>query len=70
MDAVEALIVGAGLKMTSSDVAALVYPQIKSGGTTAHRYFACYPTENEAFTNAIEKHDKIALLVDLIDSYK
>ena len=70
LDAVEANIVGAGLKLTSNDTAALVYPQLRSGWTTAHRYFACYPTENEAFLNAIEQCDKIALLVDLIDSYK
>ncbi|HCY21647.1 TPA: hypothetical protein DIC40_07560 [Patescibacteria group bacterium] len=70
LDAVEANIVGGGLKLTSNDTAALVYPQTLSGGTTAHRYFSCYPTEDEAFVNAIESSDKIALLVDLIDSYK
>lgn len=70
LDAVEANIVGGGLTSTSNDTAALVYPQVLSGGTTAHRYFACYPTENDAFINAIEKCDKIALLVDLVDSYK
>jgi hypothetical protein len=31
---------------------------------------ACYSTEDEAFRNAIEKTDKVALLVDLVDSYK
>ncbi len=70
LDAVEANIVGGGLKITSNDTAALVYPQTLSGGTTAHRYLACYPTEDEAFINAIEKADKIGLLVDLVDSYK
>lgn len=70
LDAVEANIVGGGLTNTSNDTAALVYPQVLSWGTTAHRYFACYPTENEAFINAIEKCDKIALLVDLVDSYQ
>lgn len=70
LDAVEANVVGGGLKVTSNDTAALVYPQTLSGGTTAHRYFSCYPTEDEAFLNAIESTDKIALLVDLIDSYK
>ncbi|MCX6824448.1 MAG: hypothetical protein NT085_04975 [candidate division SR1 bacterium] len=70
LDAVEANIVGGGLKITSNDTAALVYPQTLSGGTTAHRYLACYPTEDEAFINAIEKTDKIGLLVDLVDSYK
>ena len=58
LDAVEANIVGGGLKNTSNDTAALVYPQVLSGWTTAHRYFACYPTENEAFINAIEKSEK------------
>lgn len=70
LDAVEANIVGSGLKITSNDTAALVYPQVLSGGTTAHRYLACYPTEDEAFINAIEKADKIWLLVDLVDSYR
>jgi len=69
LDAVEANIVGGGLKITSNDTAALVYPQTISGGTTAHRYLACYPTEDEAFLNAIQKADKIWLLVDLVDSY-
>lgn len=31
LDAVEANIVGAGLKYTSNDTAALVYPQLRSG---------------------------------------
>jgi len=70
LDAVEANIVGAGLNLTSNDTAALVYPQTLSAGTTAHRYLACYHTEDEAFLNAIEKAEKITLLVDLIDSYK
>lgn len=70
LDAVEGNVVGWGLKVTSNDTAALVYPQTISWGTTAHRYFACYPTEDEAFVNAIEKADKIGLLVDLVDSYK
>ncbi|MFA6255719.1 MAG: hypothetical protein WC606_00920 [Candidatus Absconditabacterales bacterium] len=70
LDAVEANIVGGGLKLTSNDTAALVYPQTVSSGTTAHRYLACYPTEDEAFLNAIKKSDKITLLVDLVDSYK
>lgn len=70
LDAVEANIVWGGLKITSNDTAALVYPQTLSGWTTAHRYLACYPTEDEAFVNAIEKAEKIWLLVDLVDSYK
>ena len=70
LDAVEWNIVGGGLKITSNDIAALVYPQVLSWGTTAHRYLACYPSEDEAFLNAIETTDKICLLVDLVDSYK
>lgn len=70
LDAIEANIVWGWLKVTSNDTAALVYPHVVSGWTTAHRYLACYPTEDEAFLNAIEKADKIALLVDLVDSYK
>ncbi len=70
LDAVVANIVGGGLISTSNDAAALVYPQLKAGGTTAHRYFSSYPTEDAAFINAIEKSENIALLVDLIDSYQ
>jgi len=69
-DAVEALIVGAGLEKTSNDAASAVYPQLRSSGTIAHRYLAAYPTEDAAFLNAVEKSDKIALLIDLIDSYQ
>ncbi len=70
IDAMEALYVWGWLKWISNDTAALVIPQTISAWTTAHRYFACYPTEDEAFVNAIEKTEKIALLVDLVDSYK
>ncbi|MCK9272449.1 nicotinamide phosphoribosyltransferase domain-containing protein [Candidatus Gracilibacteria bacterium] len=70
IDAVEALYVGGGLTGTSNDIAGAAIPQVNSSGTTAHRYLACYSTEDEAFRNAIEKTDKVALLVDLVDSYK
>lgn len=41
-----------------------------TAGTTAHRYIASYSTEDEAFENAIEKTDKIALLVDISDPFR
>ena len=68
IDAVEACYVGGGLKGTSNDVAAAALPRTVSAGTTAHRYLASYSTEDEAFENAIEKTEKIAVLVDLVDS--
>ena len=67
--AAEALIVWWWLQATSSDITALVYPQLRTSGTIAHRFLAAYPTEDEAFISAIENNDKISLLVDLIDSY-
>lgn len=69
-DAAEALMVWWGLQATSSDTTALVYPQLRTSGTIAHRFLAAYPTEDEAFLEAIEKTDKISLLVDLVDSYQ
>lgn len=70
IDAVEALYVWGWLKGTSNDIAWTVIPWVNSSGTTAHRYLASYATEDEAFRNAIAKTDKVALLVDLVDSYK
>ena len=70
IDAVEALYVWGWLTWTSNDIAWAAIPQVNSSWTTAHRYLACYSTEDEAFRNAIEKTDKVALLVDLVDSYK
>lgn len=70
IDAVEALYVGGWLTWTSNDRAAIAVPQLRASWTTAHRYLACYKTEDEAFRNAIEKADKIWLLVDLVDSYR
>lgn len=68
--AAEAGIVGWWLQATSSDVTAAVYPQLRTSWTVAHRFLAAYPTEDDAFIDAIEKTDKITLLVDLIDSYQ
>ncbi|MDR2541433.1 MAG: nicotinamide phosphoribosyltransferase domain-containing protein [Candidatus Peribacteria bacterium] len=68
LDATSALIVGAGLKLTSNDAAALVYPQVLSAGTTAHRFYASYPSEDEAMDAAVEKMDKITLLTDFINT--
>ena len=50
-------------------MAAAVYPQTISAGTTAHRYYSAYPTEDEAFERNILENDKVALLVDLVDSH-
>lgn len=69
-DAAEALIVGASLHATSSDATAAVFPQLISSWTVAHRYLASYDTEDEALENAVQKSEKITLLVDLIDSYQ
>jgi nicotinic acid phosphoribosyltransferase len=69
-DAAEALIVWAGLQATSSDATAAVYPQLRTSWTIAHRFLASYETEEEAFEEAIQKKDKITLLVDLVDSYQ
>lgn len=69
MDAVESLIVAMWLTTTSSDAAALVFPELLTSGTTGHRYYAAYPSEDEGFINAVEKSERITLLVDLIDSY-
>lgn len=59
----------AGLRATSNDTAALVLPELRSGGTTAHRFFASYATENEAMEAAILASDRITLLVDLIEPF-
>jgi nicotinic acid phosphoribosyltransferase len=69
LDATSALIVGAGLKLTSNDAAALVYPQVLAAGTTAHRFYASYPSEDEAMDAAVEKMDKITLLTDFVDTH-
>lgn len=68
--AAEAGIVWWGLQATSSDITAAVYPQLRTSGTIAHRFLAAYPKEDDAFLDAVEKTDKITLLVDLIDSYQ
>lgn len=70
LDAVEGCVVGGSLRVTSNDTAALVYPQLRAGGTIAHRYLAACTTEDEAFEKAILATDNMGLLVDLVDSYK
>ncbi len=57
----------AGIRVTSNDTAALAVPEVLTGGTTAHRFFASYDTELEAMEEAIAACDRITLLVDLID---
>lgn len=68
MSAMEALMVWAWIQRTSSDVSAAAL-DIFSDGTTAHRFFTAYPTEDEAMEEAVQKNDKIALLVDSIEAY-
>lgn len=69
-DALEALAVGGGLVGTSDDAGAAAMPNLRSAGTIAHRFLASYPTEEEGFCEAIEKNEKIALLIDLIEPYR
>ncbi|MFA7285091.1 MAG: nicotinamide phosphoribosyltransferase domain-containing protein [Candidatus Absconditabacterales bacterium] len=64
----EGCYVGGGYDKTSNDMTAVLRPQFKSSGTMAHRYVAKFPTEDEAFQNAIQKTQSIGLLIDLIDS--
>ncbi len=66
-DALEALVVGGGLVGTSDDAGAAALPGLRCAGTIAHRFLASYPTEEEGFRAAIEKNEKIALLIDLIN---
>jgi len=66
MDWVSSLIVWWWLKRTSNDAAALVY-DLKTSGTTAHRFYQSYDTEDEAMEAAAEIDDMV-LLSDLIDS--
>lgn len=67
MNAMEALVVW-GVNKTSSDVSACAL-DIFADWTTAHRFFTAYPSEDEAMQKAIEKNDKIALLVDSVEAY-
>lgn len=69
LDWVEATMVWMWLTLTSNDAAAAVYPSLKTTWTTWHRYFASFNGEEEWFENAIQKVDRIALLVDLVESY-
>ncbi len=69
--AVEATYVGSqgNMNRSSNDLAALVYPQIKASGTTAHRFYASYDTEEAAMEATILSEDTCSLLVDLNDSF-
>lgn len=68
INAMEALMVWAGIGRTSSDVTAATL-DIYADGTTAHRFFTAYETEDGAMEEAVEKNDKIALLVDSVEAY-
>lgn len=65
MDWVSSLIVWWWLDKTSNDAAALVY-NLKTSGTTAHRFYASYDTEDEAMEAAAEINNMV-ILTDLID---
>lgn len=58
-----------GVRATSNDTAALLLPEVRAAGTTAHRFFASYDTELEAMEAAIAACDRITLLVDLIEPF-
>ena len=66
MDGVSSLMVWGGLDKTSNDAAALAY-NLKTSGTTAHRFYASYDTEKEAMEEAA-KIDNMVILTDLIDT--
>lgn len=68
MDAMESLVVGWNITRTSSDVTACAL-DLLADWTTAHRFFTAYATEDEAMIEAIEKNEKIALLVDSVESF-
>lgn len=66
MDGVGSLIVWWWLDKTSNDAAALVY-NLKTSGTTAHRFYASYDSEKEAMEDAAQI-DNMIILTDLIDT--
>jgi len=66
MDGVGSLIVWWWLNKTSNDAAALVYG-LKTSGTTAHRFYQSYDTEDEAM-EAASNIDGMVVLTDLIDA--
>ncbi len=68
ISAMESLIVWAWINKTSSDVTAATL-DIFADWTTAHRFFTAYPTEDEAMQEAVEKNEKISLLVDSVEAY-
>lgn len=69
MDGMESVYVWSGINKTSSDISAAALDMV-CDGTTAHRFFTTYITEDEAMIQAIQKNNKIWLLVDSIDPYK
>lgn len=68
MDSMEALVVWAWIKRTSADISACAL-DLATEWTTAHRFFTAYPTEDMAMEEAIQKNDRIALLVDSVEAY-
>jgi nicotinic acid phosphoribosyltransferase len=64
MDGVGSLIVWWWLDKTSNDAAALVY-NLKTSGTTAHRFYASYDSEKEAMEDAAQI-DNMIILTDLM----
>ena len=66
MDGVSSLIVWWWLDKTSNDAAALAY-NLKTSGTTAHRFYASYDSEKQAMEDAAQI-DNMVILTDLIDT--
>lgn len=66
MDWVSSLMVWGGLDKTSNDAAALAY-NLKTSGTTAHRFYASYDSEKDAMEDAAQI-DNMVILTDLIDT--
>jgi putative nicotinate phosphoribosyltransferase len=69
LDALKALYIGGGIKMTSNDAGVIMLP-IRDTGTIGHRYVQRFTSEEAAFRHAIESLDKVTLLVDLVDTYQ
>ena len=66
MDWVSSLMVWGWLDKTSNDAAALAY-NLKTSGTTAHRFYASYDSEKAAMEEAA-KINNMVILTDLIDT--
>src|SRR3989338_3666390 len=67
--ALKAMYIGGGIRRTSNDMAAGLYPDIfQLVGTIGHRFIQSFDSEEEAFRRAIEALDTVTLLVDTYDT--